>query len=189
MKTIWRYSGHLPPESLLETLTEHMERFQPALIAEGAERTQREMDRILRQQQDEEYERSLQRDREKEDAAEAEKAKIEREEQEAKNKEEMRAKELERKKRNLPNEPAAGEPRVQLKFKFPNGVAYDRSFSPDTSVQQVYDFVDTREGSEISADFSVYTQYPRQLLECGKGTLADHGIKGRGVLNVQDNSV
>ena len=66
-----------------------------------------------------------------------------------------------------------------------------RSFSPETAVSTVYDFVATRDGTEISTDISIYTQYPRTLLESGGGkTLVDYGMKGgRGMLNVQDNSV
>ena len=45
-------------------------------------------------------------------------------------------------------------------------------------------------GSGISEDFSIYTQFPRQLLEDSAKTLAAYGMKGgRDVLTVQDNSV
>ena len=48
----------------------------------------------------------------------------------------------------------------------------------------------TSPGSGISEDFSIYTQFPRQLLEDSAKTLADYGMKGgREVLTVQDNSV
>ena len=48
----------------------------------------------------------------------------------------------------------------------------------------------TSPGSGISEDFSIYPQFPRQLLEDSAKTLADYGMKGgREVLTVQDNSV
>jgi FAS-associated factor 2 len=190
MKVVWRRSGFMSAPAVLETLTGLMEQYQPALIAEEHERSQRSMDRILRQQQEEEYEASLRKDREKVEAAAAEKAKIEREKQEAIDKAGRRTQELAAKKAALPAEPAAGEPQVKLKLKFPNGTAHDRIFSPDTAGSGLYAFVDTREGSGISEDFSIYTQFPRQLLEDSAKTLAAYGMKGgRDVLTVQDNSV
>lgn len=187
MKMVWRRSGFMSTPALMEKLLGLIEQYQPALVAEEHERVQREMDRALRAQQDEEYEASLRRDREKMEEAAREKDRIEKEKTESQNKLELRAQELEAKLKALPQEPLEGELQVKLKFRFPNGTSHDRAFSPDTTLKQLYDFVDTRD-SGISEDFSIYA-HPRIFLENNSETLEYHGMrKGRAVLNVQDNS-
>eukprot|EP00040_Diaphanoeca_grandis_P014545 m.73866 g.73866 ORF g.73866 m.73866 type:complete len:465 (-) comp24600_c1_seq1:374-1768(-) len=201
MKVVWRQSGFLQTPQLLEKLAELMEQYQPAMIAEQQERSQRVFDRQIRQQQDQEYEASLQADRERELKKNQEQAEKEseeknaretklREEQEAEEKLKNRGATLAQKRQSLPEVPKDGEPSVKLRFKFPNGQRLDRVFSPDHKLQCVYDFVDIHgEEHDISDDFSILTQYPMKKLEGMDSTLAEVGLKGGGQnLNVQDNT-
>lgn len=188
-----------------------MEVYQAALTAEQAERTQRDMDRLIREQQEEEFEASLQADREKQAkkqaeadaiaaAAAAEEARIQSELDAA----DARQRDLEAKRAALPPPPAAGfsGPVARLRFKFPNGQQTDRSFPIEsTTVAQLYDYVDVQDCG-VSPDFSLFRNAPRRVEILAGGslaedpgrvreqTLAEAGfVAGNERIMVQDNAV
>ena len=65
MQVIFRHTGYVSSASLLGQLVVAMEQAQPALVAEQAERDQRDVDRTIRKEQNQAFEESLRIDREK----------------------------------------------------------------------------------------------------------------------------
>jgi len=137
----------------------------------------------LRAQQDEAYQRSLRADAEKEKNRK-------KEEQAAKEKErmEMEAKEnLERRKHerelllehlvgSLPDEPSSG---IKLVVVLPDGSKIQRSFTAETMLPKLYDWVFTHLGKDVEIQrdaFILRTMLPPQSFPENKDTLLESGI-------------
>jgi hypothetical protein len=164
-----------------------MEAFQNALVAEQADRNQLDTDRLIREQQEQEFEASLQADREKQakrtaelDAAEAAvRAEKERAQAEVE-KGAARERDLITKRTSLKEPPSAdfSGPVARLRFKFPGGQQTDRSFAvEEATVQELYDFVDIQDFG-ISDDFSLFRNAPRREISAG-GSLAKDNLGDR----------
>eukprot|EP00039_Didymoeca_costata_P011845 m.167883 g.167883 ORF g.167883 m.167883 type:complete len:442 (+) comp15308_c0_seq27:131-1456(+) len=194
MRVIFRNLGYIQREELMSKLVIHMEQYQPALIAEQAERTQRAVDQVIREEQDKAFEESLRLDREKMERAQAEKRKAEEEKaaaEEAKrieeNKLEERKSRLVQKRSTLPPEPAKGEGMTRIKVRFPGGMSKDRLFSASDPVQVLFDFVDVQD--LVAEDFSLFVGHPKVMVENNSKTFEEAGLCPRALVFVQDNTV
>ncbi|XVF13196.1 hypothetical protein REPUB_Repub08aG0187300 [Reevesia pubescens] len=145
--------------------------------------------RLIREQQDDEYNASLQADREKELKAiqEAEARRLEEEatrkaalEEEQRKEEEFRRKleeeqEFERqlaaKEASLPQEPAANEENaVTLLVRMPDGSRRGRRFLKSDRLQSLYDFIDIGRGVKPGT-YRLVRPYPRRAFSDGESSL------------------
>jgi len=194
MQVIFRHTGYVSSASLLGQLVVAMEQAQPALVAEQAERDQRDVDRTIRKEQNQAFEESLRIDREKAEQeaeavrqAAAEEARKITEQQEAERAVLERQLALEAKKLALPAEPAQGEPNTRIRIRFPDGATMNRVFTPDTSVSALFDYVDVQE--KVGQDFSLFTAHPKTDIANSGQTLEEAGLVPRAAIMVQDNTV
>ncbi|KAI8326372.1 hypothetical protein GQ54DRAFT_307602 [Martensiomyces pterosporus] len=186
--------------SLLGLISGPVERHDQALNAARREQEDRDAARRLREQQDEAYQASLAQDRERERRAreQEEMARIEREQEEQRRREEERLKELcvrwkwatfARLQREDSADQAADSEMGKLNLRLENGQRIVRQFPGCTTMQQLFDFVETRdvareweankttpygdgidaivipEGYEHEYDFVLVSQYPRVVFD------------------------
>ncbi|XP_022736465.1 plant UBX domain-containing protein 8-like [Durio zibethinus] len=145
--------------------------------------------RMIREQQDDEYNASLQADREKELKAiqDAEARRLEEEaarkaalEEEQRKEEEFRrkmeeeqecARQLASKEASLPQEPAAGEENaVTLLVRMPDGSRRSRRFLKSDRLQSLYDFIDIGRGVKPGT-YRLVRPYPRRAFSDGESSL------------------
>ncbi|XP_062074210.1 plant UBX domain-containing protein 8 [Humulus lupulus] len=134
--------------------------------------------RLIREQQDDEYLASLQADREKEQKAKEEAEA--REEEEKRREEESRRKleeeqELERllaaKEATLPQEPASDdENAVNLLVRMPDGSRRGRRFLKTNKLQSLFDFIDIGRAVKPGS-YRLVRPYPRRAFEDGESAL------------------
>jgi FAS-associated factor 2 len=164
-------------EVLQAALVEH----GSMLWEERAAQEQRQIDRQLREEQDAEYQRSLEADRERERKRQEERAAAEAAQQQERDAaaaaaaalaaEEVRKAEftasIERrrseKRLSLPDEPSADVPDTTLiRIRLPNGATHQRRFMSSDQLQIVQDWVDGLESHE-HLKYSLATTYPRRV--------------------------
>lgn len=155
--------------------------------------------RLLREQQDDEYLASLEADREKEARAkleeemrlvkEAEAKAAAQEEHRLRQEEEMRkslaAEELERqlaaKRAALPEEPSVDdEAAVTLMVRMPDGSRQGRRFRKSDRLQCLFDFIDVS-GAVVQGSYRLVRQYPRKALTDGEhdSSFQDLGLSSK----------
>lgn len=187
VKSVAVIQGAVSSSTLLEVMVRAVDEHGALLIAERAEREEREMDRLLREQQNAEYEEALAADREREARREAERRVIEDQER-ARREEEARiqaekdadqkrtadkaaaiVRRRETKRAGLPVEPAVGTSgAAQIRVRMPDGSNHVRSFLADNCVQQLYDWVDSLDNTTFW-DYQLVSNFPRQVFD--KGTV------------------
>jgi FAS-associated factor 2 len=186
--------GKVRPEALAELLQRSLTEHGGILWEERLLREQRENDRLLREEQDADYERSLEADRLKAlERQEREAEAARREAQERQKREEAEAQqaaaELEReqeserlqarrreKKMLLGDEASEsdGETGV-IRVRFPSGETEQRRFRMADTYSRVVDWVESLDCNE-HVSFSLATTYPRRVLKTvdhGSSTLAE----------------
>ncbi|CAG2112805.1 unnamed protein product [Medioppia subpectinata] len=155
---------HLEP--LLAQLNASVEHNRSSLLQELREREERNMNQLLRQQQDIDYEQSLAVDRERERLRLEEKARLDAEE-EAKRRVELEASErLERMLRlreylvgELPAEPEPNDPNAtHIVIKLPNGPRLERRFLKTECIKYLYYFVYCNKDAPLK--FAIRTNFP-----------------------------
>lgn len=156
-------------------------------ILEGARQVQvsRESDRLLRQQQDEEYQAALEADREREREAQREKEEQEKEEQRLQQIEERRN----RKRESLGEEPQKAPGVASIVLRLPNGTRVGRRFLQDDSLEKVFDWAEVN-GVDIEVACLVMS-YPRKSLrypEDASTTLQDAGLFPSAMLLLEERS-
>lgn len=194
-------------EMLIQTMAEAVQRHEHNIEAARQEQNGREAERRLREQQNAAYEASLARDQERE----REKKEREEKERELRELEEKQQQELEREKerRNQwrwatfgrlcaqQKQEDAASSRCKLSLRLEDGTRVVQAFSGDKTIQDVIDFVETREvaseweqtgtspfGSDLSAikfpechdhehDFKLVSQLPRVVFKDSAATLKD----------------
>lgn len=195
---IERIEGLIDSEELLRKLATILETQGPALIAARASVEERERDRLLREEQEEEYLQALREDEEKEQRqAEEERRRLEedraREEEARRVEEEERARvtrrqtELNRKRNSVPPEPREGESKVcNVAIRLPDGSRLTRKFRQSDTLQALYDFVDVNEvaGLEIGG-YDLVSNYPRKVHTDTGSTLEAAGLGSQCLLFVQ----
>jgi FAS-associated factor 2 len=198
--------GSIRPDALAEVLQAALVEHGSMLWEERAAQEQRQIDRQLREEQDAEYQRSLEADRERERKREEERAAVEaveRQRQEAaaaaaaaiaaeeQRKAEFSAK-IERrrseKRLSLPEEPSADVPNTTLiRIRLPNGSTHQRRFMASDQLQIVQDWVDGLESHE-HLKYSLAMTYPRKVfvgIETMMQSLEELDLTPQAVLLVQ----
>ncbi|MCJ1393630.1 hypothetical protein MMC18_006505 [Xylographa bjoerkii] len=208
MSTVTRISGFLPPSAFIARLQTAITQQKPALDRVRATRAEQQATRNLRQEQESAYERSLAQDRERtRQRREAEAAKA-RAEQEARSK----AEEVEREAQNLAawkmwrSKQIAPEPGTDVKnvtrisIRMPSGDRIVRRFPSDTSLEDLYAFVECYEllqsgiptsTSPEPADYSHHYKFnmvspmPRMVYDLDSGGIVGERIGKSGNLIVE----
>ncbi|KAH9282717.1 FAS-associated factor 2 [Echinococcus granulosus] len=180
MALLGRIEGLTSAPILIQHITKIMNDHQGILVAERAERAERELSTRLRQEQDEAFAASLARDRAKaaERAAHAEaEARLAQETAETQRREKLLSRARLRRQRrwatSLPAEPSASVSTevVRLSIKLPNGRRAQRLFSVKDSVKLLYYFIISQE--DAPKHFAVESNYPKRIIECRPGDESD----------------
>ncbi|CAD7961413.1 unnamed protein product [Amoebophrya sp. A25] len=163
-------------------------------------------DRLLRQEQDREYQEGLAKDREAEESRRREeeaRQKAREEERQAQQQREQEAQELEAKRRKLATDivsnveaalvAAADQPKTKIQVKFPTGQRVNRSFLQSHSLKDLFDWVESCEYSEASAPkvpskFALSTSFPTKQLARSDETLKEAGLVPNCQILLQDLS-
>jgi hypothetical protein len=167
----------LDAESLVASLVQHLERFEPLLVAARAEQNERLNERLLREEQEEEYMRSLAEDEAKERAEEeareaaeaAALAEAAREAAEAQAVADDEAATAARrvarlaKAATLPPEPPAGEGATRLVIRLPDGRRLDRRFEKIAKLQVAIDYVESEDPD--GDDVDLVSNFPRKVFK------------------------
>lgn len=166
MVVVRKLEGTQPLDTLLTELKLSIEENESGLTAARIDRQQREMNTLLRREQDEAFAESLKADQEKERKKMAEKTKKEAEEKAKKEKE---LEESKRKERllllrdvlvsEIPAEPEPKDPNsCKIVIKLPNGTRLERRFNKSQSIRYLYYFVFCQKEAPIN--FQIRTNFP-----------------------------
>lgn len=174
--------GMVGPEALAEALQTSLVEHEGILWEERLIQEQRDQDRRLREEQDAEYQRSLEADRLKQQERqrreeEERRLQVEKEEEERQKREVEET--IERKKREISaiiasrrhekkgmllEEPNADEDGVcVIRVRFPSGEMNQRRFKMADEFQRVVHWVESLDGNSF-LNFSLATTYPRRVL-------------------------
>ncbi|KAK9806360.1 hypothetical protein WJX72_011391 [[Myrmecia] bisecta] len=172
--------GYGSPTELIDHLFRAVNDHGAYLVAEQAEQQERAYNRQLREEQDAEYQRSLQadqkRERERAEARAKEEleakavaeaaARAEAERQaEARRQEQLAAalaKRQQDKRAALGAEPAAGPGTANIRIRLPDGANHQRRFLAADPLQRVHDYVDSLEGFS-ALKYCLATNFPRKV--------------------------
>jgi len=184
--------GQVTSEELISRLREIMDLYEPNLKELREKQAIINMDRIIRQEQEEEYRKSLEIDRRK-----SEQLAIEKEAQRAKEAELLAQKQERQRRRgtffarklecglNLPEEPSPGEPNViTLQIKFANGFRVRRRFKTTDSVQLLHDFVYSHEGTPFK--LQLVTCFPKKDVPFCSTNYIDSCLGGASLPTLKD---
>ncbi|KAL2524905.1 Plant UBX domain-containing protein 10 [Abeliophyllum distichum] len=172
--------GPKSPEEMLTILQRVLEESAPILVSSRLEAEERRNNLRLREEQDAAYLAALEADQARErqrkeeqeqlerEAAEAERKRKEEEEaqeraaREAAEKEAAIAKMREEKAASLGAEPEKGPDVTQVLVRFPNGERKERRFHSTSTIQTLYDYVDSLACSEVES-YSLVSNFPRTV--------------------------
>ncbi|KAM7537624.1 hypothetical protein Aperf_G00000066017 [Anoplocephala perfoliata] len=179
MALLGRIEGLADAHNLIAELRAIMEDNQAVIVAERADRAERELSSRLRREQDKAFQASLEMDRARarERAATAEAAaRLARETEEAERRRELliraRARRQRRWAHSLPAEPApVGSGTVCLSVKLPDGSRAQRVFPVTDSLKHLYYFIISQE--HAPKRFAVESNYPKRIVECRPGDESD----------------
>ncbi|ORX46941.1 UBX-domain-containing protein [Piromyces finnis] len=167
-----KVEGLCPVEEVIDKINQKYQQLSVQLQAEKAEERERELSRIIRQEQESAYEESLRKDRERERKEKEERERKQREEELAKQKQLEYERKVEEKKlykqklaASLPPEPNDDEcETAQLSIRFPDGSRVIRSFRADDKLQVVYDFVESKDLDpfDILSEITLVNTFPRK---------------------------
>ena len=153
----------------------------------------------MRSEQDIDFERALEADRQVREAAESERRQREAEVDAAQNQAELEAAleisvalnreaALRRARERLSAEPPAGPDTTKLRLQLPNGSKIDRRFLATSTLQGVRDYLTVYFGENdlVIESYSLSTNFPRKSFEDNAISLRDAGLHPQSVLYVQD---
>jgi len=156
---------------LLPQLVRIVEAYEPMLVVARTEAAERDFDRLVRQEQEEEYARALAQDqaREASEAAEREaEARVRAAEEEVAQNEAAEEEAAERKRAvraakasELPAEPPSGPDATRVVVKLPDGRRLDRRFDKGEPLQCVVDLIECNDVDIY--DFDLVSNYPRKV--------------------------
>ncbi|NP_001311801.1 plant UBX domain-containing protein 10 [Capsicum annuum] len=199
--------GPKSPEELLTALQRVLEESAPVLVSARLEAEERRNTIRLREEQDAAYRAALEADqarerqrieeqeRQEREAAEAERKRKEEEEareraaREAAEREAALAKSREEKLQSLGPEPEKGPDVTQVLVRFPTGERKERRFQCSTTIQSLYDYVDSLGCLEVEK-YSLVSNFPRTVYGSEKLALSlkDTGLHPQASLFVELNS-
>ncbi|XP_065196087.1 FAS-associated factor 1-like isoform X2 [Sycon ciliatum] len=188
--------GQTPLDQAVGMLMSAIDEFSMSKEALAKEHAELEGRRQIIQQQEEEFQASLQADREKARQQEAEFAK-ERLEEEKRQKDQLALQEAEQNKEllrqaieaSLPEEPSASASGVYtIGFRVPGGDKLMRRFLATDSIELLFSFAASK-GFDQS-EYSILTTFPRKdltsLTDPGHTTLQEAGLKAREMLLLEE---
>uniref|UniRef100_A0A2N9G0K7 UBX domain-containing protein n=1 Tax=Fagus sylvatica TaxID=28930 RepID=A0A2N9G0K7_FAGSY len=170
--------GPKSPEEMITILQKVLEESSPVLVSARLEAEERRNNTRLREEQDAAYRAALEADQARErqrreeqerlerEAAEAERKRKEEEEaleraaREAAEKEAALARVRQEKALSLGAEPEKGPNVTQVLVRFPNGERKDRRFHSTSTIQSLYDYVDSL-GCLETENYSLVSNFPR----------------------------
>ncbi|KAI9259668.1 hypothetical protein BDA99DRAFT_513889 [Phascolomyces articulosus] len=186
MSVVDRIEGPATPSTIIRRFDTVMQRHGGTLNRMRMERDQREMERRLRQEQDQAYRESLKADQEKERQARLEREAKAKEEEEAERAEQERLAYAEKRKQyirylcqKLPAEPTEGSV-AKLSFRLADGERVIRKFKGDLPLEALYEFVEAypliKSGENVDDateptdykhkySFTIISPYPRTVYE------------------------
>ncbi|OIS99622.1 PREDICTED: plant UBX domain-containing protein 10-like [Nicotiana attenuata] len=199
--------GPKSPEELLTALQRVLEESAPVLVSARLEAEERRTNIRLREEQDAAYRAALEADqarerqrkeeqeRQEREAAEAERKRKEEEEareraaHEAAERKAALAKMREEKLLSLGPEPDKGPDVTQVLVRFPTGERKERRFRCTTTIQSLYDYVDSLGCLEVER-YSLVSNFPRTVYGSEKLALSlkDAGLHPQASLFVELNS-
>ncbi|VVB08742.1 unnamed protein product [Arabis nemorensis] len=198
--------GPKTPEEMIAILQRVVEDSSPVLVTARVEAEERRNNLRLREEQDAAYRAALEADqarerqrREEEERLEREAAEAERnrkEEEEARERAEREAAEREaarvrmrqEKALALGDEPEKGPDITQVLVRFPNGERKGRRFESKTTIQTLYDYVDSL-GVLETEEYSLITNFPRTVYGRDKASMSlkDAGLHPQASLFIEIN--
>lgn len=199
--------GPKSPEEMLTILQKVLEESAPVLVAGRLEAEERRTNMRLREEQDAAYQAALEADQARErqkreeqerlerEAAEAERKRKEEEEaleraaHEAAEKEAALARMRQEKALSLGDEPEKGPNVTQVLVRFPNGERKERRFHSTSTIQSLYDYVDSL-GCLETENYSLVSNFPRVVYGPEKlsSSLKEAGLHPQASLFVESNS-
>lgn len=136
LNVIVKVQGLITPDKLIDKLSSQIERLEPTLVTIRAERQQEELSRVIREQQDQAYQASLQRDRQRQEERRQQRILEQNKEQWLK----WRASTL----RPEVDASEKGE-YSRIAIRLSNGERVLRRFAKDVTVEEIYAFVELSE--------------------------------------------
>ncbi|KAF6153667.1 hypothetical protein GIB67_000900 [Kingdonia uniflora] len=199
--------GPTSPEQMLTVLQRVVEESNPVLISARLEAEERRTNVLLREEQDVAYQAALEADQARErqrkeeqerlgrEAAEAEKKRKEEEEaqersaREAIEKEAALARRRQEKAMSLGDEPEKGPGVTQVLVRFPSGERKERRFHSTSTIQSLYDYVDSLDCLSTEK-YSLVSNFPRVIYNQEKYSLSlkEAGLHPQASLFVEANS-
>jgi len=193
-----RIEGPVLPEELITRFSLSLENHSAPLAAARIEQEERNRDRLLREEQDQEFQRALHQDQEKErlhreneQRAQAAADAMRRQDVDRLMLEQERKLAKSRLLAQLPQQPSADDKNVsQLVIRLPDGSRLTRRFSTHNNLQNVVDFVnsDARVPWVEPGSFDLVTHFPRRVFSDPQITLAEAGLFPHASLFVEERS-
>ncbi|XP_071707024.1 plant UBX domain-containing protein 10-like [Rutidosis leptorrhynchoides] len=189
--------GPKSPEEMLTMLQRVLEESAPVLVTARLDAEERRNSMRLREEQDAAYQAALEADQVKERQRKEEEERLEKEADEAerKQKEEEEARERaiklrEEKSLSLGPEPEKGPDVTQVLVRLPNGERKGRRFHCTSTIQSLYDFVDSSGCCLELESYTLVTNFPRVLYGQDKlsSTLKEVGLHPQASLFVETKS-
>lgn len=199
--------GPKSPEEMLTILQKVLEESAPVLVAGRLEAEERRTNMRLREEQDAAYQAALEADQARERQKREEQERLEREAAEAERKRKEEEEALERaahetaekeaalarmrqeKALSLGDEPEKGPNVTQVLVRFPNGERKERRFHSTSTIQSLYDYVDSL-GCLETENYSLVSNFPRVVYGPEKlsSSLKEAGLHPQASLFVESNS-
>ena len=195
-----KLEGYMEVNTIIDRMRGAIALQSASLMRHRQEQTQRQADSMLREQQDREYQESIEAARQAREIAQKqeEEAKKAAEEEEKKlmlEQEKVMNDKLEKEKkiqmirsRSVPEPEKNSEGVANLRFQFPSGSKIMRRFHKDQKVQAIIDFLSVYfEDNDIEiTNFAVSTSFPKRDLDDESQTLDDVGVYPSAALMVRD---
>lgn len=197
MTLVSKIEGPISAPELLVQLSQLISDNEADLVVARADKAERNMNQLIRQEQDQAYELSLKADREK--------AKLKKEQEEAR----LNAEKLEKQRldeevarenaiiekraalrklfEETPEPNPSNEETVKLLIKLPNGNRHQRIFRRHDALSELYKFVFMHE--DCPRSFEIAINFPHKVVECDEHTtqsIHDFGITQSMLLFVND---
>ncbi|KAA8498357.1 FAS-associated factor 2-B [Porphyridium purpureum] len=188
MKQANAFGGPMDAAGVFQWMQRVQERYGVSLISARIQQEERETNRLLRQQQDEEFQRALEEDRLKEQRKRQEEERVAREVREAEQKERETRERRARKQELLGEEPPAqGAVTASVVLRMPDGSRNTRRFLRDTKLEMLFDWADTL-GVEIGQALLV-SSYPRRAFKYPEDkdmSIAEAGLTPSAMLLIEE---
>ena len=152
LSVVCKVQGNISADKLVDKLSSQVERLEPTLISIRTERQQNELSRVIREQQDQAYQASLQRDRMIAEQRRQEQQREQNEQQWLR----WRATQL------LPEVPIEQKGQyARIAIKLTNGERISRRFPRDSPLEEIYAFVQCHSRGLIGQDVSSSVSKPQ----------------------------